>query len=54
MIQIEEIIETYPNLFSIDKKLNSLVQKIELLNYINPINFLQKFKLENINLIRGC
>ena len=34
----EAIIETHPNLFKIDYNLNKLVQKIELLNYINPIN----------------
>tara|TARA_R100000935_G_scaffold8302_7_gene17407 strand:- start:36635 stop:37798 length:1164 start_codon:yes stop_codon:yes gene_type:complete len=34
----EEIIKTYPNLFKIDFNLNKLVQKIELLNYVNPIN----------------
>ena len=34
----EALIETHPNLFKIDYSLNKLVQKIELLNYINPIN----------------
>lgn len=34
----EEIIQQHPNLFKIDFNLNKLVQKIELLNYINPIN----------------
>ncbi len=34
----EEILQKHPNLFRIDFNLNKLVQKIELLNYINPIN----------------
>lgn len=34
----EEILQVHPNLFQIDFNLNKLVQKIELLNYINPIN----------------
>lgn len=34
----EAIIETHPNLFRIDSNLHKLVQRIELLNYINPIN----------------
>jgi len=34
----EMIIEAHPNLYKIDSNLNKLVQKIELLNYINPIN----------------
>jgi len=34
----EQILQTHPNLFKIDFNLNKLVQKIELLNYINPIN----------------
>ncbi|MFC7357155.1 flavohemoglobin expression-modulating QEGLA motif protein [Jejudonia soesokkakensis] len=34
----EAIIETHPNLFKIDHTLNKLVQRIELLNYVNPIN----------------
>ncbi|GAB5399488.1 MAG: flavohemoglobin expression-modulating QEGLA motif protein [Aureisphaera sp.] len=34
----ETIVETYPNLFKIDSNLDRLVKKIELLNYINPIN----------------
>lgn len=34
----KELINTQPNLFKIDAKLNKLVKKIELLNYINPIN----------------
>lgn len=34
----QELIQVHPNLFKIDFTLNKLVQKIELLNYINPIN----------------
>lgn len=32
----------HPNLFQIDHNLNQLVQKIELLNYINPVNIEQE------------
>ncbi len=42
MIEAAAIAQTNPNLFRIDKKLNDLVQKIELLNYINPINIEQE------------
>ena len=38
MISTEELKDTHPNLFDIDRSLNKLVQRIELLNYINPIN----------------
>lgn len=38
----EAIVNTYPNLFRIDANLNNLVKKIELLNYINPINIEQE------------
>lgn len=38
MATAEAIIQQHPNLFKIDFNLNKLVQKIELLNYINPIN----------------
>jgi len=38
----ESIIHNYPNLFKIDTNLNRLVKKIELLNYINPINIEQE------------
>ncbi len=38
----ETITETHPNLYKIDYNLNKLVQKIELLNYINPINIEQE------------
>ena len=34
----DTLIHQHPNLFKIDDNLNHLVQKIELLNYINPIN----------------
>ncbi|MCW8981259.1 tyrosine/phenylalanine carboxypeptidase domain-containing protein [Altibacter sp.] len=34
--------EAHPNLFRIDQQLNKLVQKIELLNYVNPINIEQE------------
>ncbi|MDX1462351.1 MAG: DUF1704 domain-containing protein [Marinirhabdus sp.] len=38
MATAEALLQTHPNLFKIDAALNKLVQKIELLNYINPIN----------------
>jgi len=38
----EAIVEIQPNLFKIDANLNKLVNKIELLNYINPINIEQE------------
>ncbi len=38
MAVAEQILQQHPNLFRIDFNLNKLVQKIELLNYINPIN----------------
>lgn len=38
MISTEELKDTHPNLFAIDRSLHKLVQRIELLNYINPIN----------------
>ena len=34
----KNMIEEYQNLFDIDANLNRLVKKIELLNYINPLN----------------
>ena len=34
----EKIIEKHKNLFDIDANINRLVKKIELLNYINPLN----------------
>tara|TARA_R110002124_G_scaffold138576_6_gene302102 strand:+ start:33491 stop:34657 length:1167 start_codon:yes stop_codon:yes gene_type:complete len=41
-MHIDEIVLTHPNLFRIDRHLNGLVQKIELLNYVNPINIEQE------------
>lgn len=38
------IVEEHPNLFRIDTQLNKLVKKIELLNYVNPINIEQEKK----------
>lgn len=34
----ETIIESFPNLFKVDSNINRLVKKIELLNYVNPVN----------------
>ena len=34
----EKQINKYQDLFDIDSNLNRLVKKIELLNYINPLN----------------
>lgn len=45
MISTNSFIETYPNLFQIDAELHRLVQKIELLNYINPTNIEQQKKI---------
>lgn len=42
MTHPEASIESHPNLFKIDFNLNKLVQKIELLNYVNPINIEQE------------
>jgi uncharacterized protein (TIGR02421 family) len=42
MISTEELIETNPNLYKIDRELHQLVQKIELLDYINPVNIEQE------------
>lgn len=42
MISTEELKETHPNLYRIDQSLHKLVQKIELLNYINPTNIEQE------------
>lgn len=42
MITKQDLFHTYPNLHKIDADLNRLVQKIELLNYINPINIEQE------------
>ncbi|MAP56045.1 tyrosine/phenylalanine carboxypeptidase domain-containing protein [Altibacter sp.] len=42
MTYLRVLTEAHPNLFKIDQTLNKLVQKIELLNYINPINIEQE------------
>ncbi|MAO08358.1 MAG: hypothetical protein CL596_06570 [Alteromonas sp.] len=42
MISTEELVDTYPNLYKIDRELHKLVQKIEMLNYINPTNIEQE------------
>ncbi len=41
----EDVARTYEDLFKIDANLNHLVQKIELLNYINPSNIESEKKL---------
>ena len=38
----ETIVITHPDLFSIDTNLDKLVKKIELINYINPVNIEQE------------
>ncbi|PKA84209.1 uncharacterized protein (TIGR02421 family) [Ulvibacter sp. MAR_2010_11] len=38
----EALLDVHPNLFRIDNNLNNLVQKIELLDYINPVNIEQE------------
>ena len=42
MMYPEAIVASRPNLIKIDENLNRLVKKIELLNYINPINIEQE------------
>lgn len=42
MSRIDSLRKENPNLFRIDHQLNLLVQKIELLNYINPTNIEQE------------
>lgn len=42
MISSEDLVANYPNLYKIDRELHRLVQKIELLDYINPINIEQE------------
>ncbi|MBW2939018.1 flavohemoglobin expression-modulating QEGLA motif protein [Aureisphaera sp. CAU 1614] len=44
MIATKDLSKTYPNLFKIDAELHRLVQKIELLDYINPTNIEQQKK----------
>jgi uncharacterized protein (TIGR02421 family) len=39
---LDNLKEAYPNLFQIDDSLNRLVKKIELLNYVNPVNIEQE------------
>lgn len=54
MMLDDTLIEEYQSLFDIDANLNRLVKKIELLNYINPLNiesekkqfFASKYKYE--------
>ncbi|WP_452222026.1 flavohemoglobin expression-modulating QEGLA motif protein [Lacinutrix salivirga] len=41
----DRITEQFPNLIDIDSNLNRLVKKIELLNYINPLNIESEKKL---------
>jgi len=38
----ESVVRTNPNVFVIDRNLNNLVKKIELLNYVNPVNIEQE------------
>ncbi|MBT8274416.1 MAG: flavohemoglobin expression-modulating QEGLA motif protein [Bacteroidia bacterium] len=40
----EELVENYQSLFDIDSNLHRLVKRIELLNYINPLNIEQEKK----------
>lgn len=40
----EDLVANYQSLFEIDSNLNRLVKKIELLNYINPLNIEQEKK----------
>lgn len=42
---IEDVVETYNDLFEIDQNLNRLVKNIELLNYLNPLNIEQEKKI---------
>lgn len=39
---IDTLEEVYPDIFEIDRNLHQLVKKIELLNYVNPINIEQE------------
>lgn len=41
---IEDVVETYTDLFTIDLNLDRLVKNIELLNYLNPLNIEQEKK----------
>ena len=40
----EDVAVTYKSVLDIDSNLNRLVRKIELLNYINPLNIEQEKK----------
>ncbi|MCT8340254.1 flavohemoglobin expression-modulating QEGLA motif protein [Flavobacteriaceae bacterium TK19130] len=42
MDKLEKTIAAHANLFKVDKNLNKLVKKIELLNYVNPVNIEQE------------
>ncbi|MEW7292003.1 flavohemoglobin expression-modulating QEGLA motif protein [Aquimarina sp. 2304DJ70-9] len=42
---IEDVVETYSDLFEIDQNLDRLVKNIELLNYLNPLNIEQEKKV---------
>ena len=44
-MKTENAVTAYPNLFDIDSNLDRLVKKIELLNYINPLNIETEKKL---------
>ncbi len=41
---IEDVVETYSDLFEIDQNLDRLVKNIELLNFLNPLNIQQEKK----------
>ncbi len=41
-MSLQTAVQAHPHLIEIDQSLNKLVQKIELLNYINPINIEQE------------
>lgn len=41
---IEDVVDTYSDLFEIDQNLDRLVKNIELLNYLNPLNIEQEKK----------
>jgi len=42
---LETMTEVYPHLIKIDRKLDKLVKKIELLNYVNPVNIEQEKRI---------
>ncbi len=41
---IEDVVETYSDLFELDQNLDRLVKNIELLNFLNPLNIEQEKK----------